>query len=320
MPSTRNASQVFSTSFIRLPAPATPSHSVRLPIALKTGASNALACSGPDASICSWPASAGPRVPDTGASTNSTSGRLLLAVAASSSVARGPMVPICTHAAPGRSAASTPLPSVTAETVPASGSIVMTTSAPAAAAAGCRCAEAPSSVSGVVRPGVRFQTSTCRPALSRLRVIAAPIVPVPSTATRGSAIRVASAAGSALVMVMSGASSDAVGAGSGRLLTGSHDVVDSAQHPRIELKVCSGDSGIDVRGLPGADDPDLDRRVRQGPGRGELVHRRAQLIVRQLVQLGDRPQVALEHCASEHLAAAPPVVRRERRLGGQLAG
>ncbi len=59
-----------------------------------TGSSGARATSGPEARMSNWPASAGCLVPDTGASTNRTSGRASATMCASCSVACTPMVAI----------------------------------------------------------------------------------------------------------------------------------------------------------------------------------------------------------------------------------
>ena len=77
----------------------------------------------------SSPASAGPRVPDTGASTNITSGRCAATTPASSSVAATPMVPICAQTAPGAIAASMPASSAADRVAAAPDRIVMTTPA-----------------------------------------------------------------------------------------------------------------------------------------------------------------------------------------------
>ena len=144
MPSTRVTSQVFMTSLSRLPAPAAPSHRVRCPRASNTGSRTGRASSGPDARISNWPFSAGARVPDTGASTNRTSGRCPAARAASRAVASTPMVAICAHTADGRIAASAPWPKATSSTAAASATMVITTPACATAAAGSSWATAPS--------------------------------------------------------------------------------------------------------------------------------------------------------------------------------
>jgi hypothetical protein len=69
-------------------------------MAENAGATIASAATGPDARMSSWPASAGPLLPDTGASTNNTSGRCCLTVSSSPAVASTPIVPICAHTAP----------------------------------------------------------------------------------------------------------------------------------------------------------------------------------------------------------------------------
>src|SRR5205807_1209869 len=72
IPSTTATSQAFVTSFRRVPAPASPSHSVFLPTVSKIGSQLSRASSGPEASTTSSPASAGALVPSTGASTKLT--------------------------------------------------------------------------------------------------------------------------------------------------------------------------------------------------------------------------------------------------------
>ena len=59
----------------------------------------------------------------------------------------------------------------------------MTTSASATASAAVSATRAPSSARGFALSVLRFQTVTSRPSRSRLRVIPAPMIPVPSTAT-----------------------------------------------------------------------------------------------------------------------------------------
>ena len=63
--------------------------------------------------------------------------------------------------------------------------MVITTSACRTASAGSSWAVAPSAASWAAGSGVRFHTSTVKPARSRLCAIPWPIVPAPSTATRG---------------------------------------------------------------------------------------------------------------------------------------
>ena len=71
---------------------------------------------------------------------------------------------------------------ITSATELPSHSIVITASASATASAAVPATCAPSAASGAARPGCRFHTVTSRPR-SRLRVMPAPMMPVPSTAT-----------------------------------------------------------------------------------------------------------------------------------------
>ena len=159
-PSTRMTSQEFMTSLSRLPAPAGPSHLVSRPSAAYTGSSTGCAASGPEARISSWPFSAGPRVPDTGASTKYTSGRSWPTRAASSSLALTPIVLICDQTASGRIASSIPNSKATWFTAAASATMVITTSACRTASPGSSWAVAPSAASWAAGSGVRFHTST----------------------------------------------------------------------------------------------------------------------------------------------------------------
>src|SRR5215469_15883915 len=92
------------------------------------------------------------------------------------------MVPICAQAAPCSSAVTTARSSMTDLTTSAVGSIVITTLAPRTAAAGVGATVAPAATSGSAADGERSQTVADRPAASRFLAIAAPIIPVPSTA------------------------------------------------------------------------------------------------------------------------------------------
>jgi len=62
------------------------------------------------------------------------------------------------------------------------GSIVIKKSAPSAASSGLAATIAPSSERGSAFSRVRFHTPTSNPASSRFLAIAAPMIPVPSTA------------------------------------------------------------------------------------------------------------------------------------------
>jgi len=129
----------------------------------------------------SFPSSAGWRVPSTGASTY----RAPCAAARAGSrspASRTLTVLVWAHRTPSGAAGSAA--AITSATESPSHSIVTTTSAPATASAAVPATCAPSAASGAARPGVRSHTVTSRPARSILRAIAAPMVPVPSTATR----------------------------------------------------------------------------------------------------------------------------------------
>ncbi|HEY2078323.1 MAG TPA: hypothetical protein VGH53_18485 [Streptosporangiaceae bacterium] len=172
----------FTASFIRLPAPVSPSHTVLRPIAPNAGSSAGLAAAGPDASMSSWPCSAGPLLPDTGASTNDTSGRTLRSRSATSMVAGTPIVPICAHTAPLANAVAGPL-NMTDDTASAVGSIVITTSAPLTASADDSATRAPAPAGPAVAAADWSQTVVASPAPTRFLAIAEPMMPVPSTAT-----------------------------------------------------------------------------------------------------------------------------------------
>src|SRR5215218_5658038 len=91
------------------------------------------------------------------------------------------MVLLCIQMAPSRIAGRNS--AATASTASASNNIVSTTSASRTAAAGSDAASAPASASGFVFSALRFHTVTRIPDRSSERAMAAPIVPVPSTAT-----------------------------------------------------------------------------------------------------------------------------------------
>jgi hypothetical protein len=182
MPSTRTASQLLRTSLKRLPSPSRSSHSVRRPSASNTGRTRGRSARCPEARTSSSPRSAGPELPETGASTNSTR------PSASSSrlrVACRPTVLIWIHTASGPSAVSAPsTPLIAAATASPSVSMVIRNSASAAAPAGVAATLAPCPASASAFRRVRFHTVTSNPARSRLRAMGAPMAPVPRTATR----------------------------------------------------------------------------------------------------------------------------------------
>jgi hypothetical protein len=103
-------------------------------------------------------------------------------------------VPICAHTAPSASACATPPAKITELTTPAVGSIVITTCASWTASTGDAATSAPASDSGAVAVGDRSQTVVRSPAETRLRAIAEPMMPVPSTATRTFSLRLSVAA------------------------------------------------------------------------------------------------------------------------------
>src|SRR6202453_3347552 len=145
------------------------------------GSIRSAAAAGPDARMSSWPASAGPLLPDTGASTNVTSGRTRPSRAASPAVALTPIVPICTHTAPGANGGGPPA-NITDSTTSASGSMVITTWASLIASDAEAAATAPAAASGAVAAADRSHTVVGSPAVTRLRAMAEPMMPVPSTA------------------------------------------------------------------------------------------------------------------------------------------
>ena len=152
-------------------------------MAAKAGPTAASAAAGPDAKMSSWPASAGPLLPDTGASTNITSGRSCRSVSSNPVVAESPIVPICAHTAPGANAAARPCGNITMSTASAVGSMVITTRASLVASRAEAATRAPAAASGAVASGDLSHTVVRRPAATKLRAIADPMMPVPSTVT-----------------------------------------------------------------------------------------------------------------------------------------
>ena len=133
--------------------------------------------------MSSWPVWAGPLLPDTGASTNMTPGRSSPSRAAVSAVAVTPMVPICAQTAPSAKASAAPPANITDLTTSAVGSMVITTWAFWTASLDDAATRAPASESDAVAAGDRSHTVVCSPAAIKLRAIAEPMMPVPSTAT-----------------------------------------------------------------------------------------------------------------------------------------
>src|SRR5581483_8298995 len=171
--------QLLMTILARVPRPASPSQSVRLPRVSNSGSMRGRAASGPEAITTSWPFSAGSRVPSTGASMNSTPASP--AARWHISVPSIPIVLICTHVAPGAIAESA-APALSS-TATVSLSMVTSNSLSAAASRGSATTVTPSPSSGRARSSVRFQARISKPAPARFRAIGRPIVPVPRNAS-----------------------------------------------------------------------------------------------------------------------------------------
>ncbi len=132
------------------------------------------------------PFSAGPLLPDTGASTKCTSGRCPPSLATAPVVASAPMVPICAQTAPGENEPATP-PSKTTEVITSAvGSIVITTSAFCSRFRRRVGHQRADLTQGCRADGERSHTVVTRPAATSRPAIAEPMMPVPSTATRRS--------------------------------------------------------------------------------------------------------------------------------------
>ena len=95
-------------------------------------------------------------------------------------------MPICAHAAPAAITWTISPPKTTESTAAAVGSIVITTRASRTASAGDAASSTPASESGAATDGDRSHAVVISPARARLRAIAEPMMPVPSTATRTS--------------------------------------------------------------------------------------------------------------------------------------
>jgi precorrin-4 methylase len=104
-------------------------------------------------------------------------------------VAARPIVPICAHTAPSANAAAAAV-KTTEFTTSAVGSMVITTRASRTASCGEAATSAPASASGAVASLDLSHTMVRSPAAARLRAIAEPMMPIPSTATAipGSAV------------------------------------------------------------------------------------------------------------------------------------
>jgi hypothetical protein len=122
-------------------------------------------------------------LPDTGASTNMTPGRCAASRSLIRRIASTPIVPICAHTHPAANAPATPPSKMTDSTAPAVGSIVITTPASRTASRADAATAAPASASGPVADAALSHTRVVRPAATRLRAIADPMIPAPITAT-----------------------------------------------------------------------------------------------------------------------------------------
>src|ERR1700733_985996 len=98
-------------------------------------------------------------------------------------VASTPIVPICAHTDPSANASATRPSKMTDSTAAAVGSIVITTPASRTASCADAATATPASASGPVADVSLPHTRVVRPAAARLRAIADPMIPAPSTAT-----------------------------------------------------------------------------------------------------------------------------------------
>ena len=137
--------------------------------------------------MVSCPARAGPSLPETGASTNTTPAAA--ARPASRAVHSIPTVAICTQIVPGLAVSRPSGPLAACSVAGPSASMVMTTAASQTACAGLQATTAPSASRASARLTVRFQTRRSKPARARLAAIGPPIRPVPRRATTGLAVR-----------------------------------------------------------------------------------------------------------------------------------
>ena len=171
-----------TTSLSLVASPGASRRIVRLPTASQIAPQRSTAAASPAATTTNSPASAGSRVPSTGASTNATS--LALAAPAKRAVSSTETVLVCIQTASGFIAASAPpSPSMTASTAGPALNIVITTSASLTASSAVSKTRMPASVSGSARARVRFQATTARPASAALRAMPLPMIPVPRNAT-----------------------------------------------------------------------------------------------------------------------------------------
>ena len=178
------ASMRFTASFMAWPAPTPPTWWTERASAAKIGRARSTSTRSPPAMTMSVPSSAGLRLPRTGASM-----KLAPRAAASSAARRAdgtPSVPMSMRRAFSRRAPATPVgPSRTSTNASGLPTIMMTTSAAAAATRGVEARRAPPAVRGAARDGVRLKTRRGNPARRRFEAIGAPIVPRPIQAISG---------------------------------------------------------------------------------------------------------------------------------------
>mmetsp|Transcript_23594 Transcript_23594/g.76745 ORF Transcript_23594/g.76745 Transcript_23594/m.76745 type:complete len:205 (+) Transcript_23594:364-978(+) len=170
---------MFTTSFIRAPAPTSPRKRLFLPITSRAGTTSLYSDSSPAHKKMSCPSMAGFFDPDTGASRK----RPPLAVMASPIAldVAASTVETSTYALPAAMPSTTP---------PASNATFFATSGSASIAnvmehdlmtsAGVAACVAPAATASAHLSGVRFHTVTWFPALSRLSAMGVPMIPMPT--------------------------------------------------------------------------------------------------------------------------------------------
>jgi hypothetical protein len=168
-----------ATSFAAWPAPSGPTWRTE-PRLESNGSACSTSATGPPTKIVSEPASALPRLPNTGASSRGVPAGKTDARRATPA---GPTVDISiTVSVASAPAAMLSSPSLTARSAAGSETIVIRTSARRAASAGLPAAVAPRSMICASLAGVRFQTMISWPAESNRCAIRLPIAPSPTTA------------------------------------------------------------------------------------------------------------------------------------------
>src|SRR5665213_727738 len=216
----------------------------------------------------------------------------------------GPMVDMSIQTCPGSSAVAMPsAPKRTSSTASGLANMVITNSAPFAAALGVAATSAPTAARGVARCAVRFQTVTSLPASMSRRAIWVPIIPRPKKAILD--IR-------CLLRFLGRADPDGPASHSFRRRSRYTDRLGEDVFQRItlggaEFDVTGGDHGLELRRTAGADDGHVDAGVRCCPGDGQLGQGQAQGLGEPLEAL-DHLEVVGEVGATEISAVAAPVV------------